>query len=98
MTRELHMTINNSLDPGISSEVDSIPKLVFAAAKRHGQLIAIEDGEAKITYQDLPTESLNVSRALIAFGIKPGDRVAIWGANSGRWVLAAIGLQMAGAV
>ena len=98
MTRELHMTINNSLDPSISNEVDSIPKLVFAVAKRHGQLIAIEDGEAKITYQDLPTESLNVSRALIAFGIKPGDRVAIWGANSGRWVLAAIGLQMAGAV
>lgn len=92
------MITNNTVEPAISSAVDSIPKLVFAAAKRYGELAAIEDGELQISYQALPTASLNVSRALIASGIKPGDRVAIWGANSARWVLAAIGLQMAGAV
>jgi acyl-CoA synthetase (AMP-forming)/AMP-acid ligase II len=72
--------------------------LVFAAAKRHGDVPAIEDGELIVSYKDLPNLSLDVCRAIMASGINPGDRVAIWGANSGLWVLAAIGLQMAGAV
>ena len=82
----------------LGSMVDSIPKLVFAAALKHASLTAIEDGDLKISYQDLANEGLAVSRALIASGIAPGDRVAIWGSNSARWILAAIGLQMAGAV
>lgn len=81
-----------------ASSIDSIPSLVFAAAKQHGELAAIEDGDLTISYQQLPQYSLDVCRALMASGIKPGDRVAIWGANSARWILAAIGLQMAGAV
>ena len=31
-------------------------------------------------------------------GIERGDRVAVWSPNNARWVLAALGLQMAGAV
>lgn len=81
-----------------STAFDSIPSLVFAAAKQYGELAAIEDGDLSISYQQLPQASLEVCRALMASGIKPGDRVAIWGANSARWILAAIGLQMAGAV
>lgn len=92
------MSISNTLQPNDNSVIDSIPKLVFAGAKRYGDLAAIEDGELTITYQELPNQSLAVCRALMASDIKPGDRVAIWGANSGLWVLAAIGLQMAGAV
>lgn len=76
----------------------SIPSLVFDAAKRYGDIPAIEDGELHISYRQLPSLSLNVCRALMASGIKPGDRVAIWAPNSGLWILAAIGLQMAGAV
>ena len=82
----------------LGSTVDSVPKLVFAAALKHGSLTAIEDGDVKISYQDLPNDSLTVSRALIASGVVPGDRIAIWGSNSALWILAAIGLQMAGAV
>lgn len=78
--------------------IDSVPRLVFAAAKKHGELCAIEDGDISISYQELPNQCLDVCRALIASGIKPGDRVAIWGCNSARWILAAIGLQMAGGV
>lgn len=85
-------------DANENSKIDSVPKLVFASSKVHPELTAIEDGSMKISYQDLPAESLAVCRALMASGIKKGDRVAIWGSNSGRWILAAIGLQMAGAV
>ena len=92
------MNISNPLESTANITVDSIPKLVFSAAQRYGDLTAIEDGDLIISYQDLPGLSLDVCRALIASGITPGDRVAIWGINSGLWVLAAIGLQMAGAV
>jgi acyl-CoA synthetase (AMP-forming)/AMP-acid ligase II len=92
------MSTSNSLESNANLTVDSIPRLVFDAAQRHGDLVAIEDGELIVSYKDLPGLSLDVCRSLIASGINPGDRVAIWGANSGLWVLAAIGLQMAGAV
>jgi acyl-CoA synthetase (AMP-forming)/AMP-acid ligase II len=39
-----------------------------------------------------------VGRAVVATGIEPGDRVAIWAPNSAAWVLAALGAQRAGAV
>ena len=94
MTTDIHTPVITELD----SRVDSVPRLVFAAALKYGNLAAIEDGDVNISYQDLPNESLAVSRALIATGIKPGDRVAIWGSNSAHWILAAIGLQMAGAI
>ncbi|GAC14004.1 FadD3 family acyl-CoA ligase [Aliiglaciecola lipolytica] len=80
------------------TQIDSVPRLVFAAAAKYENLTAIEDGNTHISYKELPTACLTVSRALISRGIQPGDRIAIWGSNSARWVLAAIGLQMAGAV
>lgn len=92
------MSMSNILQPNDNTIIDSIPKLVFAGAERYGDLTAIEDAELRVSYRELPNRSLVVCRALIASGIRPGDRVAIWGANSGLWVLAAIGLQMAGAV
>jgi acyl-CoA synthetase (AMP-forming)/AMP-acid ligase II len=92
------MSTSNPLESTVNKNVDSIPKLVFAAAQRHGSLNAIEDGNLIVSYQDLPGLSLDVCRALMASGVAPGNRVAIWGTNSGLWVLAAIGLQMAGAV
>jgi len=98
MNRELHMTTSKPIASNANTVIDSIPRLVLAAAERHGDLAAIEDGELIVSYKALANLSLEVCRALMASGINPGDRVAIWGANSGLWVLAAIGLQMAGAV
>ena len=39
-----------------------------------------------------------VSRAAIAAGIEKGDRIAIWCPNIAEWVIAAVGMQCAGAV
>ena len=89
---------NNSVHNGIPHTVLTTPQLVFAAAKAYSDLPAIEDDGVFISYGQLPAEVLAVCRALIAQGVKPGDRVGLWAPNSGRWVLAALGLQMAGAV
>ncbi|WP_067517028.1 FadD3 family acyl-CoA ligase [Endozoicomonas ascidiicola] len=76
----------------------SIPDAVFKAAGQFAGIPAIEDGSTKIDYAELPEQALAVAASLIHHGIDAGDRVAIWAPNSARWVLAAIGLQMAGAV
>jgi acyl-CoA synthetase (AMP-forming)/AMP-acid ligase II len=94
----MNMKTNTPQAIELNNSVDSVPKLVFAAALKYGNLAAIEDGDLIISYQDLPSESLAVCRALIASGTAPGDRIAIWGSNSALWILAAIGLQMAGAI
>ena len=75
----------------------TLPALVLEAAKRHGERIFIEDGDTRIDYASLPARVFAVSRALIAHGIEPGDRVAIWAPNRAEWILAALGIHCAGA-
>ena len=44
------------------------------------------------------TWSTTPPRALIAAGIEPGDRVAVWAPNSLEWIVAALGVTTAGGV
>jgi acyl-coenzyme A synthetase/AMP-(fatty) acid ligase len=50
------------------------------------------------TYEDMWAESGRVASLLQAKGVKPGDRVAIWGPNSPQWVFAFFGSMRAGAI
>lgn len=92
------MTKQEMIKQQTAIQARSIPDLVFRAAKLHAGITAIEDNGECIDYADLPARALQVSRALMQQGIEPGDRVAIWAPNESRWILAALGLQMAGAV
>ena len=80
----------------------TIPQLVFAAAERYGDRSAIEDtrdGKSiALDFEALAHEGLRATRAFMGAGIEAGDRVAIWAPNIVEWVIAAIGLQSAGAV
>ena len=80
-------------DPGLT-----IPGITAAAADRHGDRLAIEDGLTRLTYSELLDRAGNFAAALASSGIEPGDRVAIWAPNSAEWVVAALGLSWAGAV
>ena len=51
-----------------------------------------------LTYAELFDEARTFAAALVASGVEPGDRVAIWAFNSAEWVVAALGLWQAGAV
>ena len=74
----------------------SIPRLALAGAERFPGGVAIVDGEVRITYPQLADEVIRSTRAAIAAGIQPGDRVAIWAPNSYKWILAALGALGAG--
>ncbi len=79
-----------------SGAVATIPNLVAEAA-RFGDRAAITDGERTLSYGDLAEASREFGAALIASGVEPGDRVAIWAFNCAKWVIALLGLSEAGA-
>jgi HIP---CoA ligase len=76
----------------------TIPAAVATAAREFADAEALaEPGGARLSYRELHERASEVARGLIADGIAPGDRVAIWGPNTAAWVLAALGSLIAGA-
>ena len=78
--------------------VDTLPALVRAGAYHYRGREAVADGPVRMTFDELHTHIVDFARALVAAGIEPGDRVAIWAPNSWRWVVAAFGAVSAGAI
>jgi acyl-CoA synthetase (AMP-forming)/AMP-acid ligase II len=75
----------------------TIPAAQAAAARDHGDAPALaEPGGPRLSWRELHEQATEVSRALIAAGIRPGDRVAVWSPNTHHWVLAALGALGAG--
>lgn len=71
--------------------------LRFRAAFNPGHPAIRYDGRV-ISYGDLDRRSDRAGQALVARGVKPGDRVAILGQNSPEWLEATFGISKAGAV
>jgi acyl-CoA synthetase (AMP-forming)/AMP-acid ligase II len=84
-------------DPG-SGAWPSVPAMASAAADRFAERTAIADGDVELRYADLLGQARTFGAALVASGIGPGDRVAIWAFNSVEWVIGMLGVFEAGAV
>lgn len=78
-------------------EHGTIPRMVVAGAGRFGDRPAVIDGEASLSFAQLATEMERAAAALVAAGVGPGDRVALWAPNSIAWIPAALGILAAGA-
>jgi len=87
-----------SEDPRGDLAFTSVPGLVASAAARFGEAEALVDGDLRLSFSGLEAGALRVTKAAMAAGIQPGDRIAIWAPNMAEWVLAALGLLGAGAV
>jgi acyl-CoA synthetase (AMP-forming)/AMP-acid ligase II len=59
---------------------------------------ALIDGSVRWTFTDLAEQVRRCAAAMIATGIRPGDRVAVWAPNGHRFVVAALGAVTAGGV
>ena len=77
---------------------ETIPALLERAAVRFGSQEALVDERARTAWTDLAESAQRAARALVASGIEPGDRVAIWAPNCTEWVVAVLGIFAAGAV
>jgi acyl-CoA synthetase (AMP-forming)/AMP-acid ligase II len=76
----------------------TLPRLLQRALDEFPDTEALVDGEIRWTFRDLVTNVGRAAAAMIADGVRPGDRVAVWAPNGYRWVMAALGAVSAGAV
>ena len=76
----------------------SIPAMVRDGARRFGDAEAVGEGDVRVGFTELASLVARAARALLASGIEPGDRVAIWAPNSLQWIVAALGVTTAGGV
>lgn len=75
----------------------TLADLCLRAAREHADSAAVDDGDHGLSYADLGRHSRRAAGALMAAGVRPGDRVLISAPNSSGWVAAAFGVALAGA-
>jgi len=96
--------VSDVTDPRGDLEWGTLPGLVQDAAARFGEAEAIVDLHGpggtvtRWSFDRLAEEVATATRAVVAEGIEPGDRVAVWAPNCAEWVVAALGAVGAGAV
>nr|MBP9035672.1 AMP-binding protein [Pseudomonadales bacterium] len=76
----------------------TMPGLLAWAAARHGERVALRDGDVTLDFNALAARARDASRAFLAAGVRRGDRFAIWAPNRYEWILAALGAQSIGAI
>ena len=76
----------------------SIPAMLRAGARAHPDAEAVVVGDRRVTSAELLARADAVARGLLATGVEPGDRVAIWAPNSVEWIVAALAVTSAGGV
>ncbi len=74
--------------------------MVLSSVKRYGAAEAVVDLDAGLrwSFADVAERMIESVRAAIAFGVRPGDRVALWAPNGAHWIAAALGVLGAGAI
>ncbi len=76
----------------------TVPEVLRDAARDDPDREVLVTADGRLTNRGLRDRSLAVTRALLAEGVEPGDRVAVWAPNGQRWAVAALGALGAGAV
>ena len=75
----------------------TFPQMIARQAATFPDRELLVDGDTRLTYAEFSDRMTRVARALMALGVEPGDRVAVWAPNSVEWLVAALGAGAAGA-
>jgi len=86
----------------VSQELDKVRArlrsgTLVEALLRPSPEVVLRSGDRSLTRDELRAEVERVAGGLVGLGVKPGDRVAIYAANSLGWVVAYLGVLRAGA-
>ncbi|WP_324198942.1 FadD3 family acyl-CoA ligase [Nocardia amamiensis] len=81
----------------MTTPAQTTPMALHHAARTFGAAPAVADGTVRLSWADLLESVQDVARALIARGVRAGDRVAMWAPNTHHWVIAALAAHYAGA-
>ena len=76
----------------------TVGALVNQAADRYGPCEALLYDGVRWSFEQFRQESDRVARALIGFGIRPGDKVSVWMPNRAEWLFLFAALAKIGAV
>jgi fatty-acyl-CoA synthase len=70
------------------------------AVARHGdrEALVVRHQDVRLTYAQLNEQVDRVARALVAYGLEPGDRLGIWAPNCAEWVVVQLAAAKAGAI
>ena len=82
--------------------MSAIPRLLqdilFAAAARHPQRVALVAGNVRLSYREVADHACRLAHALRARGVERGDRVVIFMENGWRCAASIFGVLLAGGV
>jgi len=76
----------------------TLPTMLDAVAARFGEREAIVLRERRWSYRDLHREVERLARGLLALGIEPGDKIAVWLPNRPEWLVVQHACARIGAV
>jgi acyl-CoA synthetase (AMP-forming)/AMP-acid ligase II len=82
----------------VTAHPRTTPAALDRAAGDYADRLAIADGDNRLTFAQLRDQVRDFAAALVANGIEPGARVALWSPNTYHWVVAALGVHWAGGV
>jgi long-chain acyl-CoA synthetase len=74
----------------------NVGALLANAVRAHAPRTAVRYGEARLDYAELGRRTASFGTGLLALGLSPGDRVAVFAANSDAYVVALVGALRAG--
>lgn len=75
----------------------TIPAALARAAERWGTTEALVGDGLRLDFAGLAAAVDEAARGLVASGIEPGDRVALWAPNAPEWVVASLAVHTVGA-
>jgi long-chain acyl-CoA synthetase len=76
----------------------TLAEILPAAALRHAERTALVVDARRLSFRELDALSNRVANGLVGIGVKPGDRVGLFGPNSWEWVVSYYGIAKTGAV
>lgn len=76
----------------------TIPQVLLAAAEQHGPRPAIVEDGGQLTFAELKARADLLAKAVLAVGLQPGERFAVWAPNMADWVCTALAGQQVGGV
>ncbi|MDT5090839.1 MAG: HIP---CoA ligase [Mycobacterium sp.] len=77
---------------------DTVPAVLERTARQLPDHDALISPDRRFTFSQLRDEVRRAAAAMIALGVDPGDRVAVWSPNTWHWVVACLAVHHAGAV
>jgi long-chain acyl-CoA synthetase len=76
----------------------TIADILIQSAQKHGDRMALIVDDRNFSFRELDKLSNSVANGLIFCGVKPGERVGLFGQNSWQWLVSYYGIAKTGAV